>query len=384
MDPMVKFLEKILRRTFLVRDKAMTAPLYQLLQIAPVECDLSCQVMSHFHNIWSLEGPVKDLIKFLLNEKGLKQNYWTTHVNKLCSKYHLPSLNEMLKREPPEKQDFKIFVHERIKRLYSEKLRSKIQKLPSLRLIHEDDFDFRNKRLHPIITTAFSRKEVIAMKINVLHLIGEYKCSSNLHRLKIRKTSACEFCEDDNDTTEHVLLRCRPVRESADIQQQLDRLIKWLSVDKSIPKKEIVTFIGSDYEVFSRWITNPCSEGNPGLIRINKDHKSICNLIRLTQLYQLTAHNIRRTASRYRDVPSKHKGVRATKARQSGHQKGRNISSTAKGIQKLSRFISLSKTNNSIRLLRPKHMLQVSPIPMRTGQESPREARRLEKMWGAN
>ena len=100
----------------------------------------------------------------------MKQTYWTTHVNKLCQRYMIPSLDKMLEREPPSKQAFKAFAHGKIKSYYSERLKSKIQRSSSLRFIHEDDFDFRDKKLHPLITTAYNKREVVAMKINILYI----------------------------------------------------------------------------------------------------------------------------------------------------------------------------------------------------------------------
>ena len=58
-----------------------------------------------------------------------------------------------------DKNAFKEFAHGKIQNYYSEKLKSKIQRSSSLRFIHEDDFDFRDKKLHPLITTAYLIQE---------------------------------------------------------------------------------------------------------------------------------------------------------------------------------------------------------------------------------
>ena len=346
LEPLVKFVEKILRRTFTVRDKAMTAPLYQLLQVAPLECDLSCQVMSLVHNVWTLDGPVKDLCIYLLKETGLKQTYWTTHVNKLCQRYMIPSLDKMLEREPPSKQAFKAFAHGKIKSYYSERLKSKIQRSSSLRYIHEDDFDFRDKKLHPLITTAYNKREVVAMKINILHLIGEYKCGANLFRIAIKKSPSCEYCEDDSDTSEHVLLKCTPVVESAEVQRQLDEILTWLSNVKSVSKGELVTYIKDNWEKFGRWLLNPSSAGNDNRIRVERDHNSICNLIRKTQCYLLACHNARSKAKKIKDVSTKRPGVQSSKVGKNRALHRRQLAPVAPGSSRITKFLSKSNNNN--------------------------------------
>ena len=120
LKPVIRMSEKIMRRNFSVRDKACVDPLFQMLQVAPVQSDLHCQVFSLLHNVWSLDGPVKDLVKYLLSDKELKMKYWPNHVNDLCKRYLLPRVEEMLYLPVPDKQAL---------RSSCELLRPKIKKL---------------------------------------------------------------------------------------------------------------------------------------------------------------------------------------------------------------------------------------------------------------
>ena len=89
------------------------------------------------------------------------------HVNKLCKRFVIPDVESMFALPPPSKEAFKGFANQKIKDYYSDKLKGKIQKSASMRLIHPDDFDFQSKKLSPLISTAFTRREVVAMKINI-------------------------------------------------------------------------------------------------------------------------------------------------------------------------------------------------------------------------
>ena len=247
-----------------------------------------------------------------------------------------------------DKNAFKEFAHGKIQNYYSEKLKSKIQRSSSLRFIHEDDFDFRDKKLHPLITTAYTKKEVVAMKINILHLIGEYKCGSNLFRICVKKTPASKYCKDDNDTSEHVLLHCKVVTGCADIQRQLDCIVQWLSNEKVIPKEDIISLIQHDYKKFTSLLINPTSAGNPSNLRIEKDHKFICILIRKLQLYQLLCHNARSRSGKIKNVPTKPSGVvLSSKVGKGRAMFGRKLAPAASSMNKISRYFFKSGSNNT-------------------------------------
>ena len=112
LEPIYRFIDKIMRRNFTVRDKAMVDPLYQILQVAPVDCDLHCQVFALLYNIWKLEGPVKDLVTHLLSDGSLKLKYWPMHVNNLCKRFVIPKIEELFGLDPPSKAAFKGFAND--------------------------------------------------------------------------------------------------------------------------------------------------------------------------------------------------------------------------------------------------------------------------------
>ena len=347
MEPINRFCEKILRRTFRVREKSMVDPLYQILQVAPPQCDLHCQVFALLYNIWKLEGPVKDLVSHLLNDRSLKLKYWPMHVNKLCKQFVIPSIQEMFALDPPDKSAFKSFANERIKNYYSEKLKSKIQRSVSLRLIHPDDFDFQSKKLSPIITTAYTRREVVAMKINILHLLGEYKCGDNLARIRVRSNPRCEYCEDDLDNSEHAIMKCGILNENAAFHAQLQKIKTWLQTESIMSDYEIEELIVSNPDAFIRWILNPISRGNIKSLIILQGQKNLCNLIRYTQELILIAHNARSRSGRTREGPRKKFGVLSKKTGASRLHFRRDNNLPPKGNRRITNYFSLTKSNNT-------------------------------------
>ena len=351
--PLRQFSELMLRRAFRVRDKAMTAPLHQIVQVAPVDCDLHCQVFALLYNIWCLDGPVKDLVNHILADKTLKLKYWPNHVNTLCKRFNIPGIESMFKLDPPTKKAFKVFANEKIKDFYTDKLKAKIQRSSSLRLIHPDDFDFQDRKLSPLISTAYTRREIVAMKINILHLLGEYKNGQNLFRLKQRKSPSCEYCEDDLDSSEHALLRCGVVTADKAMCTQLQLLVDWLADTKSVTTETILSIVSAEFETFARWILNPLSRSNTGILKLDLSVKGICNLIRYTQEFILKAHNLRSKAKKIRDVskrrktqvPTWRRGRSSRKTGPGGLPSGRDVSSTFQSMKHIKSYFSSNNQN---------------------------------------
>ena len=282
----------------------------------------------------------------MLEDKSLKLKYWPMHVNKLCKQFSIPKIEELFKLEPPEKNTFKNFANEKIKQYYSEKLRSKIQRSVSLRLIHPDDFDFMSKKLSPLITTAYTRREVVGMKINILHLVGEYRCGDNQARIRVRNNPACDYCDADLDNSEHAIMKCGILKENAAFWAQLHEIQTWMQTELILNKSEINHLIESDPDTFSRWVLNPLSKGNHSGLILNTGQRNLCNLIRCTQELILICHNARSRARRARERSGRKFGVLSTKARASRLSKRRHDSLPPSGNQKITNYFSLSNPNN--------------------------------------
>ena len=293
---------------------------------------------------------MKDLVKHILKDKTLKQKYWPNHVNNLCRRFYLPEIQDMFKHDAPTKAAFKKFANDKIKGYYSEKLKAKIQVSSSLRFIHPDDFDFQDKKISPLISTAYTRREVVAMKLNVLHLIGEYKCSENLFRLKLKDSKKCDYCEDDCDSSEHALIKCGAVSADGGHQKQLQLVIEWLSKHKSIPVEQIKFTVSAEFETFARWLINPLSVSNTGIFKLEKNFKGVCLLIKITQELILVSHNLRCKARKLRNVKARRTFKTKTRKQPGGKNGsgglslGRNLHQVASGKNSIKSYFS-SNTN---------------------------------------
>ena len=119
-----------------------------------------------------------------------------------------------------------------------------------------------------------------------------------MFRLKQRVSARCEYCKDDLDSSEHALLRCGVVTADSSHQTQLRLVAEWLSKFKSVSLAEIEGIVSADTETFARWILNPLSVANTGILNLGKKFKGICILIRLTQELILISHNLRSKAKK--------------------------------------------------------------------------------------
>ena len=208
----------------------------------------------------------------------------------------------MLRLPVLHKKAFKEFASCRVKDYFSDKLKAKICVIKTQ--IHPDDFDFQRKQLSPIIGAAHSKREIIAMKITILHLLGEYKCGENMFRIKVRKSLACEYCEDDLDCSEHAIMTCRPVQEFAAVRQQLKLVLEAIAEEKMIPERELWITLKLDFKLISRLILNPTSQGNAIKYRVTHRSKSVLKIVWLCQEFVLHCHNVRKQSSRVRNESS--------------------------------------------------------------------------------
>ena len=147
------------------------------------------------------------------------------------------------------------------------------------RFVFQDDFSYARKSLHPLITAATTRKEIIGLKLNVLHLIMEYPNGENKERVKVRKSKLCSICEDVGksilDSTEHNLFFCECLRDDAAADSARAKIIALIATMRNISQRSITQLILSEPTTAALVILNPTSSGLPQKFKINHDHKCI-------------------------------------------------------------------------------------------------------------
>ena len=227
----------------------------------------------------------------------------------------------MLDSEPPSKAAFKKFINNQIRSSHNDWLKSKIQKSSSLRLIHPDDFDFERKHLSPVISSASTKREVIALKLTVYHLIGEYKCGANLFRIRLKNSPQCEYCGHEDDNSEHAILQCGILDDNSRHADLIQDVIALVSEDKKVPADSIKDYYTANKNTFAQFLLNPISNGNSNFLKISYKSKICTNIILTAQEVILNAHNLRSKAQKICEVEGRY--GKQTRSHRGSHHRGR-------------------------------------------------------------
>ena len=148
----------------------------------------------------------------MLEDETLKHHYWPHNVTKILNKYDLPDATYILKSEPMKKIAFKRFAKEKIVQHHMNITNSRIMLSNMYRFIYKDDFSYARKRHHPLVSSATTTRQTVALKLNLMHLCMEYPNGENRERIKMKKHNNCEICLEvgrtELDSSEHNLFFC--------------------------------------------------------------------------------------------------------------------------------------------------------------------------------
>ena len=279
LKPLTKYQDKMVRKTASVRKKASVVALEMILQISPLIADYHKSVLSLLYNMWVTRGSCYELMIKILEDQTLKSEYWPTNVNKILSKYELPGALTILKSTPIEKNTFKKFIKEKIGTFHLENSESKLMRSNLYRFIFKDDFSFERKKVSPMISAATTRKQIVGLKLNILHLIMEYPNNENRTRISTKKSKLCDICLEDGievvDSTEHNLFSCTCIKGEQIAATALAEIISIICSINSIDSVTITRLIASDPTQASLLLVNPCSSGLSAPFRVSFENPCI-------------------------------------------------------------------------------------------------------------
>ena len=295
LKPLEKFQDKALRRSCSQRKRSSVILLEMILQITPLRCDYHLSVLSLLHNIWTNPGPCSDLLLHLLRDQTLKDLYWPHNVTRILTKYNLPDAEFILTREPVTKITFKNFVKARVISHHAATSETRIMRSNLYRFIFAGDFSLERKKLHPILTTAHTRRQTLSLKLILYHLCMEYPNAENLSRIRVKKSKLCAICEDEGvsciDSTEHNLFSCVCVTRDSAESTMRDAVYETVSRIKNL--NSVRHIANSDIQQATLLFLNPCSSGISENLRLDPKYENIMFLCKLLGKYVLHVHNLR-------------------------------------------------------------------------------------------
>ena len=309
LKPLSRYQDKMVRKTANVRKSASVILLEMILQVTPLIADYHRSVISLLYNIWVTKGSCYDLMIKLLEDDTIKKNYWPHHASRILSLYDLPDAYSILKSQPVAKKAFKDFVKFKIEQHYADISNSRIFSSSLYRFVYHGDFTFTRKKLHPMVTAATTRREIIGLKLNILHICMDYENNENRARIKVKKSKLCDICKDEGrdiiDSTEHNLFFCVCLRDDTCADEARAEIITLIAQLKGINQRTVTQLILSAPTSAALLFINPTSAGLPKKFRLPSDHFDIKFVFKKLQNYLIICHNLRRRYGDFKTLPKR-------------------------------------------------------------------------------
>lgn len=168
--------KQMVRHIFNLRKKSPVLPLYLMLRMEDVECNLQREMLALFYNSWSnLSNPVTQINKLKKYKKG---EYWIFYVDKLLKKIGFTDALTLLNQNIPTKSSWKRVVKETTLRIQEERWKAETSEKKSFQLFYPGDYKLDGK-IDKLISFQTSPREVASMRMNVRLLIGDYPNNDN-------------------------------------------------------------------------------------------------------------------------------------------------------------------------------------------------------------
>ena len=137
--------KQLVRYIFHLRKKSPVIPLFLLLGMETVECNLQREILALFYNSWLNHSNPLTQINLHLLERGEKGDYWIFYVNNLLRRLGFSDAKTLLRQDAPSKTSWKKIVKERTREIQEEKFKSETAEKQSMELFVVADYELNGK-----------------------------------------------------------------------------------------------------------------------------------------------------------------------------------------------------------------------------------------------
>ena len=334
-----------LRRTYAVGKISPTSPLLLMLAIMPLEGQIHHQSLALFRNIWDLPGPARDLLCYLFENNDLRSYHWSNYLRDICMTYSIPDPGDIIRLDPINKNRWNSLLKNKIMAVQERILTKKIHRSGMYRYIYCGDFSMFRKSIHPVLGTAKSSREIMAMQESVRHLLMENNTADNLFRKKVLQSPFCQYCGDksERDSSVHMLNNCRLTKESSAARWARMQVFEQLQHATGVKLNELLSNFWTNADALTLTLLNPLSQGCDRKLKLEEENPRLEEVIKASQLYVLIC-----AALRFRhdvDHPKRRKATLPGGNTQNHHGKNNQ------GPKGKSKFTKLRKNYNKSTIL---------------------------------
>lgn len=188
-------------------DRASNAAVYLLLGALPISAKIELNQLTLFRMVIAKDSIEAKIAERQLAMKSSKSKSWFIEVNKLLSKYNLPSAHDLLV-VPPSKLQWKNTVHAAVYNYWNDALRAEAEQKVSLKYLNIDNC--RLGTIHQVWSTVHPhQRDVSRATIKARLLTGCYTLQANKAKFNQNKIDpTCLLCKEDPETREHFIACC--------------------------------------------------------------------------------------------------------------------------------------------------------------------------------
>ena len=285
------FHRKILRGFLKLSQSSPIPSLHFLLGEIPIEAKVHLNTFSLFHTIWSNpHTTAHKVMKYILRMSNNSSVTWSIHVRLLCLLYGLPDPLHLLENEAVwPKEKWKTLTKTRVTIYHESNLRSKAESNSKMDFLNVNALGLTG-RPHPALHNLATTQDADKSRVHIKFLAGDF-LTGELLAAQSGGNPICKLCESENETTEHIITRCRALSSVRD-RVMPEMLYK---VAEIAPRCEILTPNNNTLHR-TQFLLDCTSLNLPQNFRISNQNPRISEVFKITRdlCYALARERVRK------------------------------------------------------------------------------------------
>ena len=160
LQPLIVFQRKTLRSILKLSKTSCIPALHFLTGELPIQAKIHRDIFSIFFSIWkNPQTKIHEIVSYLLKMSTNNSRTWSIFVRQLSNKYNLTDPSDCLKRDAPNKSEFKETILTKITAFYEKELRQNALSNSSMKYLNVSVIGLRGRH-HPSLSNLLTTHDV--------------------------------------------------------------------------------------------------------------------------------------------------------------------------------------------------------------------------------
>ena len=173
LKPIIIFHRKILRGILSLSKNSAIPAIHFLLGKLPIEAQIHRDIFSLFFSVWqNPNSKIYEIVKYLMQHSLRNSRTWSRHLMYLAEKYDIEDPLSCLKRDPPNKAEYKEYIKTKICAYHESNLRTSAITNSRMTYLNVSLTGLRG-RAHPALSGLMTSTDVKNSRIHLKMLTGD-------------------------------------------------------------------------------------------------------------------------------------------------------------------------------------------------------------------